>query len=217
MTFEDAPVHVWAVELERAGPFEHLLSPEETERAARFHFECDRIRYARAHGALRVTLARYTGSDPRALRFRREARGKPVLEDRELHFSLSHSLGVALIAVSRLHEVGVDVERIREPALLDRLGARCLAPSELSDWRALPRHARAESFLRVWTRKEALLKGLGRGLGDPLSCIELRELESGISASGSAPAWFICDLDSVHGYISALAIEGGKQFLSLRV
>ncbi|MDQ6812000.1 MAG: 4-phosphopantetheinyl transferase, partial [Actinomycetota bacterium] len=62
--------------------------------------------------ALRDVLAAYLETSPEAIRIVDGAHGKPELAGRELHFNLSHSGDVGLVAVSRERPVGVDVERI---------------------------------------------------------------------------------------------------------
>src|SRR5687767_729788 len=89
------------------------LSTEEKERAARFHFPVDRDRFIAAHGCLRDVLARYLHCRPEQLRFTVNDYGKPALNDHKLEFNLSHSDDFALVAITREHKVGVDLERIR--------------------------------------------------------------------------------------------------------
>jgi 4'-phosphopantetheinyl transferase len=101
-----------------------------------------------AHGALRGVLSGYLGEDPAAIELRTGERGKPMLADpdRPLHFNLSHSGGLVLIAVCRDREVGVDVQRIRR-----RRGRE-----------------RPPEFFAEWTRREAIAKRHGVGLWAPL-------------------------------------------------
>lgn len=137
------------------------LSDDERERAGRFLLERDRRRYLAAHVALRTVLAAQLGSDPARLVFERGPFGKPRLRGPRLRFSLSHSEDLAVIAVDREAEVGVDVEMLRDvdPALAEQV---CTA-TERRQIEADPAH-RARAFLTCWTRKEACLKALGWGL-----------------------------------------------------
>jgi phosphopantetheinyl transferase len=96
-----------------------------------------------------TVLAGYLGTDPAAVELRRGANGKPFLAGLwpgeepasgsmpRLHFNLSHSGDLALIAVAE-REVGVDVERIRP--------------------------LRSTAFYEGWARHEATVKCLGTGL-----------------------------------------------------
>ena len=102
-------VHVWRVNLDRgkASP----ATEEEALRAARFATPTLRRRYLRAHAALRTILSSVTDTP---LEFGLHEKGKPYLASApEIRFNLAHSRGMALVAVARDVEVGVDIERIR--------------------------------------------------------------------------------------------------------
>jgi 4'-phosphopantetheinyl transferase len=141
-------IEVWLVDTDvDASP--DSLSPEERERAARFRFEEHRRRWIAAHVALREILSTYTND----VQFVIGENGKPSLANGAVHFNLSHSGDLAVIAVSD-HEIGVDVEQIR-----DDFDYESIAPA-----------ANRDEFYREWTRKEARLKarGLGLGASEPL-------------------------------------------------
>src|SRR5437879_8739867 len=111
-------VHVWKVDLfPRAVPdVNGVLSSDERERASRFHFERDRQRFMIAHSSLRMILGRYLNFPPAMLTFGQTDYGKPFLTNIEaagLLFNMSHSGDVAVIAVAREREVGIDVELMR--------------------------------------------------------------------------------------------------------
>ena len=101
-------------------------SGAERQRASRFRRRLDADRYLAAHGALRLLLADYLACDPLSLRVGTHENGKPFLEGARLEFNLSHSGAVALIAVARSRQVGVDVEQLRPMADLDRRCGSCL-------------------------------------------------------------------------------------------
>src|SRR3954469_6821747 len=56
-----------------------LLSRDEADRASRFYFDRDRLRYVVGRAVLRLTLARYVGHEPQELVFRYGPSGKPSL------------------------------------------------------------------------------------------------------------------------------------------
>jgi 4'-phosphopantetheinyl transferase len=149
-------VDVWLVSLESER--ETLLSEDEQVRAARFHFEADRVKWTRAHSALRLILAECSGVGPLELRFSEGPHGKPALiEGNDLEFNLSHSGEWAAIAVTRGASVGVDIERMREnvnmATLLRRLGETVIPDSR-------------DELYRAWTRREATSKAAGGALFD---------------------------------------------------
>jgi medium-chain acyl-[acyl-carrier-protein] hydrolase len=216
----EGEVHVWRAVLER--PPEELealyrtLSAEERERAARFHFDNHRRHFIAGRGILRALLGRYLGRDPGGLAFRYEARGKPLLAGGEaLAFNLSHSHGLALYAVARGVDVGVDVERVRPEFAGEQVAGRFFSPAEVAVLRGLPPEQRQEAFFACWTRKEAYMKATGQGLSLPLDSFEVT-LAPGEPAAlvaarheGAEPGrWSMCALDPGPGFAGALAVGG---------
>lgn len=111
-------VHVWCAALgrpaEEIAALASLLSPDERERAARYRAPRARDEFQVSRALLRVLLGRYLRRDLPRLEFRPGPQGKPMLTgDAPLSFNVSHSFGVALIAVRAGGEVGVDVEQVR--------------------------------------------------------------------------------------------------------
>jgi phosphopantetheinyl transferase len=97
--------------------------------------------------------------------------GKPRLavEPGRLAFNLSHSGGLALVALAPGGvDVGVDVERIKERRDLARLAARWLSAADALAVAAVPPAEQAAVFYPAWTRHEARVKCTGVGLaGEP--------------------------------------------------
>lgn len=147
----------------------NLLDEDERQRAARFSRPHLSVRYRRAHGALRWLLGRHCGVDGAALRFVVNAHGKPALQPVRdgcppPAFNLSHSDRYALIAICDQRAVGVDIESLRAIEDLAQWGPSQLSATEREQWQALAPAQRTEGFLRLWTRKEAVLKAHGLGL-----------------------------------------------------
>jgi 4'-phosphopantetheinyl transferase len=155
-------VAVWSVDL-REPVDESVLSDEEVDRADRFVFERDRVRFRRRRSQLRHLLGRYVGAEPSDVCFTLGGFGKPAVVGSPLHFSSSSSGDVAMFAVGS-HELGVDVELIR-PSLADDEVARRLFSAEEA---AAVIAGSAADFFRCWTRKEAYVKAIGQGLSFPL-------------------------------------------------
>lgn len=138
-----------------------LLAAEESHRASRYIRPEDAQRSIVAHGVKRWVLSRATGVGEADLRFECLPAGKPLLAGGP-HFSLSHSGDWIALALSRHAAIGVDIEFA---STVDHrpIHARVLDADELLQVRRAedPGHA----FLACWTRKEAVLKACGRGLG----------------------------------------------------
>src|SRR5256714_5722533 len=142
--------------------------------------------------AVREILAAYLEASPDAIRIVTGEHGKPELADGALRFNLSHSGDLALVAVARERDVGVDVERIdaRRDALA--LAERALDAQGAAAVRAAADADRAAVFHREWARREALAKCAGTGLSIP---------------PPDSPRRLI-DLDVGEDYAAALAVAG---------
>jgi 4'-phosphopantetheinyl transferase len=146
-------------------PAEELLSEEERARAEGFRFELDRQRYVASHVALRQALSEYTGLHHAELHMSRGSFGKPSLTGHaRTQFSLSHSQGLALIAIGGRGPLGADIELLRPVPDAAILAAEHFTRREQEALAALPAHERDHAFLTCWTRKEACLKAVGVGL-----------------------------------------------------
>src|SRR5262245_21719068 len=121
-----------------------ILSLSEQERARRFRFERDRRLYVVAHSMLRRALGEHLNVAPVALGFQHNAYGGPELDPRErTRFSLAHSHGMAVCALTLDHDVGIDVEPLDRNLPME-VAHRCFAPAELADLHAQPEPARPE-------------------------------------------------------------------------
>lgn len=168
----DISWHDLDAEAGRAAQHWTWLSGEERVRAACFHSARDRWRYVARHALLRQSLALRLGCAPDRLRFTVNEYGKPALKGGDLHFSLSQSRGVALIAIAE-GEVGCDVEK-RDPAFACAATAeRFFSRAERQRLASLRPGDYCEAFFNCWTRKEAYLKALGCGLSRPLDSFEV--------------------------------------------
>ncbi len=153
------------------------------------------------------------------MRFAYTTYGKPLLADETgasgLRFNLTHSHGLALLAVTRGREIGVDVERIRDNLEGEKLAERFFSPREVAALRSLPPELRREAFFHCWTRKEAYIKAVGKGLSLPLDQFDVT-LHPGEPAallatrhdSEEAQRWSMRSLAPGEGYVGALARRG---------
>jgi 4'-phosphopantetheinyl transferase len=138
-----------------------------------------RSRWIAGRVALRTVLGHTLGVDPAAVAIRRGVRGRPELADAGsgIDFNVSHTRGVALIAVARgLAEgvrVGVDIEHREREVGADRLARKFLAPREQATLADLPPDVRRQRFLRHWTCKEAMSKATGDGLAAPFRRLDV--------------------------------------------
>ena len=165
-------IRVWGCLGAMIEGFDHLvnqLSTREEERATGYRFPEDRRRFVCAHVFLRQVLGHHLGCKPGEIVFHNNQWEKPALESpsgQELHFNLSHSEEIVLVAVNATGEVGVDVELVREVQDYDAIVRRQFSAPEQDH--VLQATDRMAAFFEIWTAKEAYIKGIGRGLFHPL-------------------------------------------------
>jgi 4'-phosphopantetheinyl transferase len=176
-----------------------LLDDEERARAMRFVRPRDRHRFVLAHAALRLFVARCLDVQPAAVRYESGANGKPRLAPGlpSLEFNLSHSGDWGLLAVARDRLVGTDVEQVRDVPDALSIADGHFSAAERQVLRSLRAAERQDAFFRCWTRKEAMVKATGDGLG---STSALTRVDG---RPGDAAGWSLRDLTAPPGYAAA--------------
>lgn len=219
----DREVHVWRAQLElpssQVQGLRGILTDDELDRANRFSFEIDRQRFIAARGTLRSILSRYIPITPVFLRFSYNQYGKPFsapeFSSYLLNFNLSHSGSMALYAITRNMEIGVDVERVRSDFEYEEIAKCFFSVNEVAVLRTLPTEKKLEAFYHCWTRKEAYIKAQGQGLSLPLDSFDVSlapwEPTMLLNTKDEPQArslWTLLDLKPGPGYIGALAVKG---------
>ncbi|MGH9448342.1 MAG: 4'-phosphopantetheinyl transferase family protein, partial [Terriglobia bacterium] len=180
--------------------------------AARFIFPRDRDRFIAGRGILRELLAAYLKEPAATVKFNYGSRGKPRLapEAPGLRFNLSHSDGIALYAITKGREVGIDVERIRPDFGGMAVAERFFSARERADLHALPEDSRANGFFLCWTEKEAYVKALGDGLHIPLDSfdVSLAPPAAGQLRAPDGVIWTLHSFQPATDFIAAVAGEG---------
>jgi 4'-phosphopantetheinyl transferase len=167
-------VHIWRVALDGISPGQ------------------PRHRRTAAHSALRRVLAGYLGQPAAAIEVEVGENGKPRLPGGELHFNLSHSGDLALVAVSEDGAVGIDVERVEPTRDFLALAERALGQEDVAAVGAAAAGERSAVFYNAWVRHEARLKCLGAGLTGPVP-------DSPVAVQ---------PVDAEPGYAAAVALAG---------
>lgn len=99
--------------------------------------------------------------------------GRPYLPNGELDFNISHSEEWAVCALERDvtdPRVGIDLQMLPLGRNIDKIAHRFFTPNEYEYYSA--HHDRDLAFLRIWTRKEALVKWKGEALGTAIRRID---------------------------------------------
>jgi 4'-phosphopantetheinyl transferase len=222
-------VHLWLVRLDAS---DHdfarslaWLSPDETDRAERFHFPRHRRAFVLGRAALRALLAAYLGIGPAEVRFEYGPQGKPTLAEAgsALRFNASNSGNLAACAFTTGCEIGVDIEQHRALHDLENIALRFFSSEETADLLEHPEADRISAFFHCWTRKEAYIKARGGGLSIPLDSFRVT-LQPGaaarmVSLEGSADearAWTLHDFDPAPEYSGAIAYRDAPRSIQGR-
>lgn len=208
-----AGVDVWVTPLDG---FPHdpaaTLTPDERDRGERYKHPRIRAQFAQARCLLRTLLAGYLGCRPIDVPITYTPDGKPVLCGEPLHFNLTHTEGLAVVAVGAVR-VGVDAEKERAVPTADGLVERFFAGPEREAYRELPTALRPTAFLRGWTCKEAVLKGVGcgaRGLDRLVLEMDPRRPPRVLAVGDAAEhgtGWALACWSPAAGFVAALAAE----------
>ena len=190
-----------------------LLDAGEAGRAARFRFAHDRTRYILAHAVWRVALSACVEVAPVRVPLVATPSGQPTLPGTGFSTSLSHTGDWVAVAIGGGAIIGIDIEqqpsRVR---LADMVDTVC-TPAEAARVMALDVAARERSLLTLWTRKKALLKAFGVGLGVGLADFDagMGELVPPPAAAAGSPPCRVLTLDPVTGLVGALAVPAGLE------
>lgn len=219
--FTGAELHLWRAVLDQPAhimaEMRPLLSLDEQHKAQRFRRARDQQRYIAGRALLRLILSRYLDLSPNRIEFVYGPHGKPMLADSgatySLHFNLAHAEHLALYAIARHQELGVDLEYMNPQLDIARLARRVLSPRELALAQTLPTAQQSEYFYRCWTRKEAFVKASGAGLSGPLDRLDIPPaLHTPITFSDpTQPAsgpWTILEYTPASRFVAALVVSG---------
>jgi 4'-phosphopantetheinyl transferase len=127
-------------------------------------------RFAIGRLRLREMLAALLAIPPHAVPIQIGLHGKPALarglQRSGLRFSVAHCDELLLVALSRVGEVGIDVERVRPIERWARVADRVFGATERTAiGREIDRGEDPSSvLLRFWCRGEAELKAIGSGI-----------------------------------------------------
>ena len=124
----------------------------------------------------------------------------------------SEKLGISVVPKDSIEEavrdadIGIDIELTRAMKDRDDLVARYFSDSEKKAYFVLPPARREQAFFRLWTRKEAFVKGIGLGFSRPLESFTVNaDVPARIDAAEAAP-WNLHHLNPGDGFVGAVAI-----------
>lgn len=208
MQLKSHEINIWTIELvltpAQIEQYFSLLDKDERARANRYQSPIHRERFIAAHAALRNILGGYLDLAPSGLAFAYTEHKKPYLpEHPRLQFNLSHSHDLALVGCTLDHKIGVDVEKIGTNFNLN-VAKRFFSSQENNQLISLPDSEQTNEFYRLWARKEALIKAIGKGIAAlPLASFSVTGKDETLSLEDET--WSLMPLNVHADYQAAVA------------
>jgi 4'-phosphopantetheinyl transferase len=172
-------VHIWLIRFNQSehiiSESDAILSAEEKKRAKRFHFPIDQKRFSVTRTLLKKKLSGIINLPAPYIVFSFSKFGKPELESKspKIYFNVSHSGNLGLVAISDLGPIGIDVEQFRSEMTTADIAKRFFSKAEIESYLSLPEDQKLQGFFNCWSRKEAFIKAVGKGLSLPLHTFDV--------------------------------------------
>jgi 4'-phosphopantetheinyl transferase len=192
-----------------------LLNAVELVRAGKYLQRKDHDRFIVSRGAQRIILGWYLNTPPQQLKFVLGDNKKPYLFSKNgnlLHYNLSHSGDWIVLAIATL-QVGTDVEFVDESFKFQDILPDNFSMDEAA---YIKQENSTERFFTLWTRKEAILKATGQGLGEHLQITPALNGEHPLhhTLTGVDKNWILSSFSIQPGYISSVVVEdAGQSFI----
>lgn len=184
-----------------------FLNSTELERAERFHKELDKNRFIICRSILKIVLAAHTKLEAKNISLDYHFNKKPYLASHpSLHFNISHSEDYAVIAISN-NKVGIDIEYVSEDFNFKEIMSDVFNDNEIL---AIQKAAdKKHAFYTSWTRKEAFVKALGKGIDDDFKCIPCLDGEYSLDSNQlkTNESWQVYSFHLADQYLAAVAFE----------
>lgn len=147
-----------------------VLPEEKQNQIRKFHFDIDKklsllsdmfVRY------LACSLMHVKNSD---LIFKKNKYGKPYIEGTmDFHYNISHTRNAIAVGISR-KPIGIDVEKIKDYE--SEISKQFFSKNELQ-YIMYKEENISRRFYEIWTKKEAYIKWVGKGLYIPLATFDV--------------------------------------------
>jgi 4'-phosphopantetheinyl transferase len=222
LALEPGQVDLWCVFLDdvtepELSTYRELASPDELLRCDRFLVAEAQRRYLVSRALVRTALSEYANVAPAGWAFAANPHGKPsILEPAgtELQFNVSHTAGLAVCAVTRGAEVGVDAEFVDQDFAAVSVARLSFTPEEAALLDAASPEERMRRFFQLWTLKEAFIKGIGRGLNLPMKEFSIRMdpwQPPKVSSATERSNWNLAQIQMGGNHQVSLCVDASQQ------
>ncbi len=150
----------------------------------------------------RKAVSEFESVSSECIVFEKNNYGKPFAKDVDIHFSISHSDGLVVCAVSK-NEIGIDIEKIRP--VKARLAEKFASESEKDVI-----NSRINGLFEIWTLKEAYFKCIGTGINSDIKSVVFDISDDKITCNKSGYEFSFHDIED--GYICSVCIKGQNNF-----
>lgn len=184
-----------------------FLTSKELKKAQRFFKEIDRNRFIIYRSILKFILAAHTKLNVKNIYLDYHFNKKPYLASHPwLFFNISHSEDFAAIAVSKKN-VGLDIEYMSKD-----FNFTSLLPDVFDDNQVLEIQNAVDkkhAFYTSWTRKEAFVKALGKGIDEDFKYIPSLDGQHTIdfNLTKNSKSWQVYSFNLADHYLGAVASE----------
>ena len=210
---EEHDVHLWGIHRniydELKNYSEYFLDEDEQNRAQRFRFRKHHDLFVIGRYITKLLLAYYTESTPEGVKIVPDSFGKPTCE-LNLFFNISHSGDRLLLGFSN-SQIGVDIEKYDPTVDIDRISKSHFSEMELQNMMNGTKEERAKTFFEIWTQKESLIKGIGKGLSIPLQDFSVTSQDGKVTwkfpAAKDYGDWYVHNIETKQGFKSAFATQ----------
>ncbi len=190
ISLSNSEIHLWICRSEAIrnpsllARYSTLMTPEESAKQSRYHFEKDRHQALVTRALVRTVLSKYAPISPEDWRFDKGERDKPEIQPPKhieiprLRFNLSHAKNFIVCGVTLEKDLGVDVEYCQRDNDVLGIADRFFSPTEVKELFSLPENKQRSRFFDYWTLKESYIKACGMGLAIPLDDFSFSIIDS---------------------------------------
>jgi 4'-phosphopantetheinyl transferase len=210
---QNQDVHLWSVDSriydKQKNYSEYFLDKNEQLRAQKFRFKKDHDLFVTGRYLTKILMAYYTNCCPENVKIIAETFGKPTT-DLDLFFNLSHSGERLLLGFSN-SSIGVDIEREDPRVDTESVGKSNFSETEFKILMNAPDENKISTFFEIWTKKESLIKAIGKGLSISLTNFNVTTQNGKVSwnlpSEDVYGDWYVQKFEGIEGYKSAFATQ----------
>lgn len=170
----------------------------------RYHFYHDSVRSLIGDLLVRYCINFLYHINNDDIAFEYSTYGKPLLKNfKEIYFNISHS-GCWIVCGVGDMDIGIDVECIKDINL--EIADRFFNEKETRYLESLKKEDKLRQFYKIWTMKEAYIKGRGKGLFIPLESFCVKERHNHFSIEYEK-AWNLYNLYISENYCLSVATK----------